>query len=58
MRRPPCPKVNNRENVDEHRDDDNEGNGYYRGVVETISGESNGDNCYLALGSRKDRMRE
>ena len=50
MRRPPRPQEDDRNNVDEHRDDedgdDNEDN---RGAVETNAGESDGANCYLAL---------
>ena len=43
MRRPPCPQYNDRNDVDEHRDDD-DGNDdeEHRGSVEMNARESNG----------------
>ena len=54
IRRPPCPEEDNRDNVYEHRDDDDE----HHGAAETIAVESDGSNCYLALGGRNDCRRE
>ena len=50
IRRPPRPKDNNRDNVNEHRDDnDKDDNDDHRKAVETNAGKSDGDECYLAL---------
>ena len=49
-RRPPRPQDDNRNDVDEQRNNDNSDyNDDHRGAVETNSGESDGANCYLAL---------
>ena len=58
IRRPPCPEDDNRNDIDEHRDNDNDDNDDHCGAVETIAGESDGAKCYLALGGRKNRRRE
>ena len=60
IRRPPLPKDDDRNDVDKDRDDDDDDdnnnddddgndNDDHRGAVETIAGESDGANCYLAL---------
>ena len=57
--RPTCPKDDNHGNVDKHRDDDNDDNDDdHHGAVETIAGEIDGDNCYLALGGRNNHRRD
>ena len=43
MRRPPRPQDNNRDDVEKHRDDDDN----HRKAVETNAGERDGANCYL-----------
>ena len=53
IRRPPHPEDDDRNDVDEHRDDDDEDDDDHRGEVETIAGESDGDDCYLALFANK-----
>ena len=59
IRRPPCPEDDDRNVVDEHRDnDDNDDDEEHRGAVETIAGEIDGADCYLALGGRNDHRRK
>ena len=57
IRRTSCPKDDDRKDVDKHREDDDDDDDH-QGVVETIAGESDGANCYLALGDRNGRGRE
>ena len=52
--RPPCPEDDDRNDVDEHRNDedneyDEDEDNDHRRAVETISGESDGADCYLEL---------
>ena len=50
MRRPPRLHDDDRNDVDGHRNDDNDDDNYnHRGAVETNTGESNGSDCYLSL---------
>ena len=49
IRRPPCPKDDYRDDVDEHRDENENDGDNHRGAVETNEGESDGADCYLAL---------
>ena len=59
IRRPPSPKDNDRKEVDKHRDDDDDDNDdEHREAMETITGESDRADCYLALGGRNDHRRE
>ena len=56
---PTCPEDDDRHNVDGHCDNDNDDNDDdHHGAVEKIAVESDGANCYLALGGRNDRRRE
>ena len=51
---PLCHKDDDRNDVDKYRDDDDDNdNDNHRGAVETIAGESDGDDCYLALFSNR-----
>ena len=57
--RPLCPEDDDRDNVDKHRDDDNNNeNDNHHGLVETVAVESDGANCYRALGGRNNRRRD
>ena len=50
IRRPTLPKDDDRNNVDEHRDEDGDDNDDdHNEAVETITVESDGADCYLAL---------
>ena len=47
--RHPCPKDDDRDDVDKHRNDDYEDDDNHCGEVEMIAGERDGANCYLEL---------
>ena len=50
MRRPSCPQDDDRDDVNKHHNNGNNGedNGNHCGAVETNAGEIDGDDCYLA----------
>ena len=56
MRRHPLPQDDYCNNFDEHRDENDDDADNHHRAVETNSGESNGDACYLSPPPHRDAL--